>query len=163
MPSSLEVAVQGKPQRLFTQRDCAARAQKPTFGPLTQGASPIREQANCLQTTFWRRYAVLAAGSGPHVAQRRPHIPLLTSADFEACCVDALFSAPFRLLAAVVRLCVAVPIVRYVCLAIALAGSAFIYSSYQAAHCRGDAYGFVTGRNLGIACGRTANSTTQRH
>jgi hypothetical protein len=75
----------------------------------------------------------------------------------------ALFSAPFRLLAAVVRLCVAVPIVRYVCLAIALAGSAFIYSSYQAAHCRGDAYGFVTGRNLGIACGRTANSTTQRH
>jgi prepilin signal peptidase PulO-like enzyme (type II secretory pathway) len=66
----------------------------------------------------------------------------------------ALFSLPFRLLAAIVRVCVAVPILRYVCLAAALAGGIFTYSSYKAAHCHGDAYGFATGRNLGIACDR---------
>jgi hypothetical protein len=66
----------------------------------------------------------------------------------------ALFSVPFWLLAAIVRLCVAVPIVRYVCLAVALTGGAFTYSSYKAAHCHGDAYGFATGRSLGIACDR---------
>jgi hypothetical protein len=69
----------------------------------------------------------------------------------------ALFSVPFRLLAAVVRLCIAVPIVRYVCLAVALAVGVSAYSSYKAAHCHGDAYGFATGRDLGIACGRNTS------
>ncbi len=77
--------------------------------------------------------------------------------------VGAIFSVPFRLLAAIVRLCISVPIVRYVCLAAALVGGAFTYSSYKAAHCHGDAYGFATGRNLGIACGRTTNSTSYRN
>lgn len=71
----------------------------------------------------------------------------------------ALFSVPFRLLAAVVRLCVSVPIARYVCLAAATAVGAFAYSSYRTANCRGDAAGFVTGRNFGIAC---TYSTLQR-
>jgi hypothetical protein len=66
----------------------------------------------------------------------------------------ALFSVPFRLLAAVVRFCVAVPIARYACLAVALVGAGFAYSTYKTAHCHGDVYGFATGRNLGIACGR---------
>lgn len=69
----------------------------------------------------------------------------------------ALFSAPFRLLAAVVRLCVAMPIVRYVFLGVALAGGVFTYTSYNAAHCHGDAYGFATGRNFGIACNRRSS------
>jgi hypothetical protein len=71
--------------------------------------------------------------------------------------VGSLFSVPFRLLATTIRLCVAVPIVRYVCLAVALAGGMLTYSSYKAGHCHGDAYGFATGRNLGIACSRNSS------